>query len=81
MAETDCEEWSCSDCGATRSSEADELAGEEYEKEINPVGDSRSAATITTVRCPECGSEEGWNSEAIRRVVGGIERSERGDER
>jgi len=58
------ENWNCSDCGHSSMAELGELAGERIEKTINPTG-RRSERTITTVKCPECGSESGWQSESV----------------
>jgi len=64
---TNYENWSCSDCGTTQKEPVGELAGERFEKTINPSG-RRDERVITTVRCPDCGSEDGWQSQSTREL-------------
>lgn len=68
------EHWSCTECGHEKESPFGELAGERFEKTIDPAG-PREPMTVETVRCPECGSDSGWNSDSARRLVGTINKA------
>ncbi len=59
------EVWQCASCGHTSTAPVGELAGERYEQTINPTG-RREERTIETVRCPECGDEDAWQSESVQ---------------